>query len=290
MNNPTQQDKTESLAGNRLYTDFYKLILSEVLELPTIPEFADKIRNTINQRNANRSIVNSVLQLDPVITAQLIRKANCLPQDKEIACCSGALTRIGVKGTKKFISEFTKTSVFTAESPLIARRLRKLWKHSIYVAAISAILAQKTPGFNPDRAMLAGLVHNIGIIPILVVADQIQDPLLSAEDIDYSIKMLKIEIGIKIMREWGFPSDFKNIISQSGEWYLDIANQPDYTDIVNIAQLHSYIGTPKMKDLPKLDELPGYKKLAAGQLNAETSIDIIESAKQEIQHIQSLLA
>lgn len=37
------------------------------------------------------------------------------------------------------------------------------WQHSIHVAAIARVLARRLGRINPDEAMLAGLVHDVGI-------------------------------------------------------------------------------------------------------------------------------
>jgi putative nucleotidyltransferase with HDIG domain len=44
---------------------------------------------------------------------------------------------------------------------------RNAWEHSLRVAAIARVLARRIGRINPDEAMLAGLVHDIGIFYLL---------------------------------------------------------------------------------------------------------------------------
>lgn len=287
----TPYSKIESLAGNRFQTDCFKLMLSDTLELPTIANIAAKISRKVNDKKANFTTIAEAILVDPVISAQVVKVANGskFQDQKKVASCTGALTRIGIKAAQRIISSFVLNSSFTASSPVIDKRLNNLWTHSNYVAAISAKLALMTPGFDPDRAMLGGLLHDIGMIPILIHADKNQEVLDYPTDLDQTIRSLKNEIGIQIIRKWGLPPEFEDMVSHSENWFLNTETKPNYTDIIIIAQLHSYIGAHQMKNLPKLDELPGYKKLANGQLDADTSIRIIDAAKEEVQQTITLL-
>lgn len=291
MSDSENPPKAASLAKNRLYLDCYKFMQSDKLTLPTIPDVSFKIRRAINDKDANNSKIAKVVQIDPSITARLIKISNSplYRGRRKIESCPEALTRLGLKASQDIITAFAMKSVFTAKSHIIRRKMQELWTHSSYVAAISAVFAHKTPGFDPDRAMLAGLTHDIGIVPILAYADKNPDILDSPRDLAETIKELKNEIGIQIIRNWDFPADFEDVITNSENWYRDSGKQADYTDIVMISQLHSYIGKVDIKKMPKMDELPAYKKLAAGQLDADQSINILDQAKDEIEHIRQML-
>ncbi len=291
MSDAVTPEKAAILARNRLYLDCYKYMQSDKLALPTIPDVSFKIRRAINDEKANNSKIAKVVQIDPSITARLIKISNSplYRGRRKIESCPEALTRLGLKASQDIITAFALKAVFTAKSYIIRRKMQELWSHSSYVAAISAVFAHKTPGFDPDRAMLAGLIHDIGIVPILAYADKSPEILASPKDLAETIKELKNEIGIQIIRKWDFPNDFEDVIRHSENWYRDSGKKADYTDIVMVSQLHSYIGKIDIKKMPKMDELPAYKKLAAGQLDADQSINILDQAKDEIEHIRQML-
>jgi HD-like signal output (HDOD) protein len=207
---------------------------------------------------------------------------------RKIESCPEALTRIGLKASQDIITAFSMKAVFKAKSPIIRRKMQELWAHSSYVASISAFLAHKTPGFDPDRAMLAGLVHDIGIVPILTYADKQPDILKNPKDLIETIRKLRVEIGIQIIRRWDFPNDFEDVIRHAENWKRD-SSKADYSDIVMISQLHSFIGKVDIKKMPKMDELPAYQKLMSGNLNIDQSINILDQAKDEIDYIRQML-
>ncbi|MGR8932155.1 MAG: HDOD domain-containing protein [Gammaproteobacteria bacterium] len=291
MTEATPDAKTAKLAKNRLYLDCYKYMQSDKLNLPTIPDVSIKIRRAINEPKANSSKIARVVQIDPTITARLIKISNSplYRGRRKIESCPEAITRLGLKAAQDIVTVFALKAVFNAKSPLIRRKMQDLWSHSSHVAAISAVLAHKTPGFDPDRAMLAGLVHDIGVVPILAYADRQPDILASPADLSEAVRELRSQIGVQIIRKWDFPLDFEDVVNYAEDWYRDSGPEPSYSDIVMISQLHSFIGKVDIKKMPKMDELPAYKKLAAGQLDADLSINILDQVKDEIENIRNML-
>ncbi|MGZ4957522.1 MAG: HDOD domain-containing protein [Methylobacter sp.] len=280
-----------SLAKNKLLTDCYRHLQSDDLALPTIPEVSFKIRRAINADNSNVSSIARVVQIDPSITAKLIQISNSALYSgrKKIESCPEALTRLGLKGAQDIITAFAMKSVFNAKSPIIRQKMAELWAHSSYIASISAVFAHKIPGFDPDRAMLAGLVHDIGIVPILTYADNHPDIIAHPKDLVETVRKLRADIGVQIMRQWDFPDDFEDVVINAENWFRDNRNPSSYTDIVMISQLYSFIGKIDIKKIPKIDDLPAYRKLA-GHLDANDTINILDTAKNEIEHIQQMLA
>ncbi|MBL6987753.1 MAG: HDOD domain-containing protein [Methylobacter sp.] len=290
---PTNNNLTHSaasLAKNKLLMDCYRHMQSDNLVLPTIPDVSFKIRRAINDDKSSVSSIARIVQIDPSITAKLIQIANSplYMGRKKIESCPEALTRLGLKTAQEIITAFAMKSVFNAKSPLIRQKMTELWIHSSYIASISAVFAHKIPGFDPDRAMLAGLIHDIGIVPILTYADNHPDIIANPRDLVDTVRQLRADIGIQIIRQWDFPEDFEDVVIHAENWFRNDKNPANYADIVMISQLHSYIGKVDIKKIPKIDDLPAYKKLAS-HLNASDSINILDTAKDEIEHIRQML-
>ena len=271
--------------------DCYRHMQSNDLALPTIPDVSFKIRRAINDDKSSISSIARVVQIDPSITARLIQIANSplYMGRKKIESCPEAMTRLGLKAAQDIVTAFAMKSVFNAKTPIIRQKMAELWTHSSYIASISAVFAHKIPGFDPDRAMLAGLIHDIGIVPILTYADNHPDIIANPKDLVETVKELRADIGVQIIRRWDFPEDFEDVVINAENWFRNDTNPPNYADIVMISQLHSFIGKVDIKKIPKIDDLPAYKKLA-GHLDADDSINILDTAKDEIEHIRRMLA
>jgi len=280
-----------SLAKNKLLMDCYRNMQTNNLVLPTIPDACFKIRRAINVENSNISSIARIVQIDPSITARLIQISNSplYAGRKKIESCPEAMTRLGLKAAQDIITAFALKSVFTAKSPVIRKKMAELWTHSSYIASISAVFAHKIPGFDPDRAMLAGLVHDIGIVPILTYADNHPDVIANPKDLVETVRELRSTIGVQIIRQWDFPSDFEDVVINAENWFRNNNNPSCYSDIVMISQIYSFIGKVDIKKIPKIDDLPAYRKLA-GHLDANDAIDMLDAVKGEIGNVQKMLA
>jgi len=69
--------------------------------------------------------------------------------------------------------------------------MQRLWQHSCRVAAISQLLARLTTGLHPVRALLTGLMHDIGVLPVLVHADQFPALFAEPQQLDEVIARLR---------------------------------------------------------------------------------------------------
>jgi putative nucleotidyltransferase with HDIG domain len=285
------QDSDNAPVENKLLLACSRHFENNELILPTIPEVAFKIRRAINDEKASSSRIARAVQIDPSITARLIRISNSAMYRgrKTIESCPEAITRLGLKAAQNIVTAFSLKTVFSAKSPVIRHRMLELWTHSGVVASISAVLAHKAKGLDPDRAMLAGLIHDIGKVPILTFADQHIELAGNAAHLDETVERLHGQVGQFIIRQWNFPADFEDVVMHSENWLRDTRKPVDYADIVLLAQFHSLIGKVDIKTLPTIGTLPAYQKIAS-HLDASGSVTIIDIAKEEIEMIQQMLA
>jgi HD-like signal output (HDOD) protein len=80
------------------------------------------------------------------------------------------------------------------------------------------VLASKTPGMSPEQAMLAGLMQDIGAIPILNYIEKYPEFMKLDYKIDAIINTLKSRIGAQILESWGFSSDLIEVAKNSNNW------------------------------------------------------------------------
>ncbi len=276
---------------NRLLLKCSRDMEASRLMLPTLPSISLKIRRVINDKTASNGKIAKVVQMDPVITARLVHIANSplYRGRRNIESCPEALTRLGLQAAQQLITSIALKSVFIAKSGYVRKRMQDLWTHSSYVAAIAAVLAHKTPGFDPDRAMLAGLIHDIGSVPILAYADRHPELVRDSSDIERTIHELRATIGILIMRKWSFPADFEDVTLNAENWWRDEHGEADYTDLVIVSQLHSLVGTLEIHRYPRLQEVPAFRKFIGSESDTALSLDLLRLAKDEISQVRQML-
>ena len=179
-------------------------------------------------------------------------------------------------------------------SPEIIKRVQALWWHSAEVGAIAYALAKLLKTFNPKRAMLMGLLHDIGMLPIYYYADRYPELLDKNQSLDDLVKSLHGDLGALILATWKFPEQFAKVSIDADEWDYESESENDYSDLIMMAQLHSFIGKGDEKKLlaiseehlPTIIELPAYKKLGLDDLTPENSMWLLNTAKQKLNDLK----
>ncbi|MCB1857472.1 MAG: HDOD domain-containing protein [Gammaproteobacteria bacterium] len=270
---------------------FLRDLERDALQLPSLPEVAARIGKALKDDISDAATIAEMIQTDPVITAKLIKAANSAMYGRRtpVETCAGAVVRLGSEVTHKLVLSFALRELFQCESSLLQQRMQELWKHSTHVGAICYVLAKKDGRFNPEHAMLVGLLHDIGVVAVLNYANGIPLEMRQPEVIDRACKRLRAQTGSLILRKWGFPPEFIVAALEGEDWTRNQGNAPDYCDLVIIAQLHSFVGTDKAFSAPAINEVPAHSRLALGELTPRLSLKILDAAKEQIVHAQSLL-
>lgn len=287
-----ESEAFDAANDNPLYAEIHDDLVHDRLTVPSMPEVAVKIRRMIEHENASVPMLAKVIQADPAVSAKLIKSANgsLYHGYPPVETCARAISRLGMNTTKHLVVSFVLRNLFQEKitTELLNHYARDLWNHSVEVAAISMALANVTPGLDGDEALLAGLLHDIGELVILSYADNYPQFGKESASLQAVISQLKGEIGAAILREWQFPEELNTVAAESEQWARNPAAKPDYCDVVLVAHLHSYFGTPKMADLPGLAEVPAFGKLADGNLTPEVSMLVLDEAKEMIQETKQL--
>lgn len=283
-------DDDESLLYNQLYFEVTQEMQAGKLELPSIPETAIKVRTAITDVNISSDKIAKIAQQDPAITAQLIKVANSpLFRGREkIEALPPAITRLGLKAISNLITSFTLRMVFTAKTKEIKDFISKLWLHSRDVAGICAVMAKKLKGFDTDKAMLAGLVHDIGAIPVLTHADKHPNLINNVKEVLQTLDSLTPIIGKMVLEKWNFTEDFVEIAVNAENWERQTDQPANYTDLVIVAQLLSYRNTPDRDKYPEASSVPSYARLSKLLKDPSDSIDVLVSAPEELANIKQL--
>jgi len=277
---------------NEISYQLYQELQNDTLVLPSLPDVAVRVGEALKDETKNVHHIAEIVQTDPAITAKLVKAANSAMYggSGKVDSCSGAVIRLGTEVTHQLVMTFAMKELFQTSSKLLNRRMKKLWDHSARVAAVAHVLAKKLGKFDPEHALLAGLVHDIGVLAIINYAAQFPEAQENKHMLDTTIKALRGQVGSMILKKWDFPDDLPGVAADAENWARSPASKrPDYTDIVIIAQLHSFIGTDDMADAPAIDSVPAFKRLGLTQLTPKMSLKLLDEAKEEIAEARALL-
>jgi HD-like signal output (HDOD) protein len=261
------------------------------LLLPSLPEIALRIGRALQDETSDIDRIARLIEGDPAIAAKVVRAANSALYGSRVRVesCAAAVARMGTTAAHKLVLGFALRELFKARFELLRRWMEGLWRHSTRVAAICYVLARLTKRFNAEHALLAGLIHDIGEVAILSYADRFPELSHCEDQIRHALHELRSEVGAMIMKRWQFSDELIVTAREAEHWERDPAPEADYCDLVIIAQLHSYVGTPRMQHLPHLGELPCFAKLDLGELSPRLSLKILERAEEQLRQAERLL-
>ncbi|MFZ3024802.1 HDOD domain-containing protein [Pseudomonas sp.] len=251
-----------SKLADKVQQELIQAIDNDDLVLPTLPEVALKVREAAEDPNIGTPQLSKVIGNDAALTARIIKVVNSplLRTSKEITDLSMAINRLGINYTCNLATGLAMEQMFQATSDVVDRKMREVWNKSTEIAGICHVLCKQFTRLLPDQATLAGLVHQIGALPILTYAEDHNELLSDSISLNHVIEQIHPIIGDKILRTWEFPEQIAMVPSQ----YLDFSRDSakvDYVDIVQVATLQSYIGTEHPYTKLDWSQIPAFAKL-----------------------------
>lgn len=285
--------KKATYHNNSLYKQVHADLISNKLKFPAFQEISTKIIKQLLSRNKNPERVSKIIQADPVLTAKLIKAANgpLYYGQKEVDTCKDAVKRLGVITSKSICIDFLQNEqiLIKLHNPSLQQYADHIKKYSFEVAAISSIIGGLLKDFSAEKAMLAGLIHNIGAFPVLYYAEQHPELINGLENVGNTIKQLSGELGALLLKQWCFPQELITVAREANSWMRNNNTTPDYCDIVLIAQAFNSISKKNAVQIPKFQQIPALKKLGLDKLTAKDSIKLLKEAKNEVIKIKKLL-
>lgn len=194
------------------------------LSFPTHAQLALKIRAALDDPNCSTEQAARLIQADPLLSARVVAMANSVLYNRsgrEVVDVKTAVNRLGF-GTLRTLAMalVTRQMSGAATSPEQRVAAERLWERTAHVAALARILAQRVTGQNPETALFAGLVHDIGGFYLISRAGthpallRIEAPLVvelaegseaSGEDEDTDVRVER-ELSVAVLRKLEVPT------------------------------------------------------------------------------------
>jgi len=183
--------------------------LKPELDLPAFPQVVRQLQIALlSDKTTIRDIV-AIIQSEPVLAARFMQMANSAamnPGGTPVASLNNAVNRLGFNLVRTVSTAFALRQL-SRDNSLGAIRpdLEQVWKTSNEVASICYAVAKQAFGRQPDEAMMAGLLHSIGRLYILMHAHQIDPTIRQDPGFAYTLETWQPVIGKAILEAWGLP-------------------------------------------------------------------------------------
>jgi HD-like signal output (HDOD) protein len=197
-----------------------------------------------------------------------------------------AVARLGTRLVRSLVVSLIMKQIFQATNDLLDKRFRQAWEQSVQIAAISRVLARNLPQLDTEQALLAGLIHNIGTLPVLTLAENHPELLEDEAELDRVIAALSPRIGQRILQEWDFPDSLVRVPAHFLDLHYDGGKQADYVDVVIVARLQNLTDLAQPANEVDWNTIPAFAKVG---LEPEIQIIDIEGVAEDVAEIEHIL-
>lgn len=238
----------------------------------TFPTFANatlKIRRALEDPAIAAERVAHLVASEPLLAAKLVQISNSAavnPGGKPVADVRTAVTRVGFDTVRSVAVAVAMDQLRVADDMnKYAPRAERAWSHSLQVAALSYVIAQKLTRINPEEALFAGLVHDIGYFYLLARAAKYPELDNDPATLDAVLADWHAPIGQTLLHSFKLPEATLNAVAEheNGRYQMPARTLVDVVTLANLVAaqtnpIHLAAGT----NPGKLNEPELFKTLA----------------------------
>jgi len=280
---------TDEDEDNSIVNHLYHNLMDKSILLPELPSVADRVQRVYKDEATDMDAMVRILNSYPDV-ARKIRNVARYAQNYDLSATEKtrrSIEHLGMLAVYCLIMTYSVGKLVKRLPRKHMRLVSSFWDHSLNVAAISRILAKKTRLVSPDLAMLAGLIHGIGVLVIDDFLLQHHDLMLDHLEIDHAIQVLRPEISGLLLRKWNFSDDLILVAEECGQWSRDKKTPADLCDLVLVANYLGLMKNDRNHSLPHVDSMPAIGKL---DITSEDSINAIKESAIVRKNIEKLFS
>lgn len=243
---------------NAVLSELTTDISSNKLQLPSPPDLLIKVRAIISDEDSSLEDLVDLVKLDSNISGRLIKVSNSalLGSRVHVTDVKSAITRLGSSKVQSLITSLIITQNFIKyKVHILEDYFNQTWQQSNNVAAISYVLAAKKTKLDPEQALLAGMVHNMGILPLMLRLNKIplleNDPELLKKVASVVIPKLYPSAGKLILDNWNFSPAIAQVSLTHNNLQRESTGKINLNDITLIAYELS-----KLSDITDAEIIP----------------------------------
>ncbi len=217
-----------------LLQDVEAAIHAERLILPSPPDQLLTIRRLLDDPDADVNRIAAAIGQDPALAAKILKVTNsaALAGDRTIDSLPQAVARLGNRLVGTLVTSHALLQAFGQTCPQYAALLAEIRATSREAAAWAWALARTRRAAPAEEAMLAGLVHRIGMLPILQCVMHPGHPPPS-DALRPLLQNHHPRIGALLLEQWHFPAPL--VTAVAAQHRPPPAARADLTDVLAVA-------------------------------------------------------
>jgi HD-like signal output (HDOD) protein len=184
------------------------------LTFPTHIDATLKLQRALSDPDCHVEEAARLVQTEPLLAARTVAIANSAAYNRagnDVTNGRAAVQRVGFRTLGALAaSVIVRQLASGVTDPLVRAKADQLWQHSANVAALALVIARRVSFVDPDTAMFAGIVHEVGGFYLLSRAAEF--PGLLDGGADEWIEYGQVDIGRGVLLKLGVPAPVMDAI------------------------------------------------------------------------------
>lgn len=178
------------------------------LSFPTNVDATLRLQQALNDPECHADMAARLVQAEPLLAARTVAIANSVTYNRsgnDVTNVRAAVQRVGFR-TLGALAASVIVRQLSSEitDPDLRTRADALWRHSAHVAALAQVIARRVSFVDPETAMFAGIVHEVGGFYMLSRAHEY--PGLLDGDADEWLEHGEVAVGRGVLLRLGVPA------------------------------------------------------------------------------------
>ena len=273
-------------------TDYTKMV-DEARGLPALASVVTNVMSAVIDETSAAEIAR-MIEKDSSITARILKVINSAYYglSGHVSTVSQAVPLLGVQVVKNIVLTFSVLDIFPHDHK-DGFDFQKLWEHSFATGVAARILARESHYEDPEEALVAGLLHDIGVLifarhdvaeyqDVLKQAEDTGEPLVNVEQ--KTLGITHAEIGALLCEKWKLPDILIVPVRYHHHGVLpeELHRQSRLlTDIIHVADLMCQVFT-----LPvSTDQILTFKAEAQHRLDIpdDVLVDVLKGVTEKLE-------
>jgi HD-like signal output (HDOD) protein len=181
---------------------------------------------------------------EPQLAARTVALANSVAFNSvggaPVTNVRAAVTRVGYRRLQAMVATLMVRQFGSRISdPLLRSKAALLWEHTAYVGVLAQAFARRITFVNPDTALFAGIVHEVGAFYLLSRADEF--PGLLEDDPENWGELCEDVVSREVLKKLAVPEPVAEAITQMRDGWL---NMPPHTLLDTLLLANQYAPVP----------------------------------------------
>ncbi|MCL1036202.1 HDOD domain-containing protein [Shewanella submarina] len=220
---------------------------NDTLVLPTLPEAAMQVQEIAGRPDASLKQVAEIIGHDASMSARLIKVANSVMYSrgaKRADNINVAVNRIGLDQIRKIATSIAMEQLFVSTNEMVWEVMDEVWLTSIEVTAAAGAMLQLYQmrhgkgELDMETLGLAGLVHNIGALPVLTEAESHPELFIDVDQLRAIVRKLQGPLGGAVLKSWDFSASVMEVVDRWADLHY-LPKRVGYIDFIRAAAFYT---------------------------------------------------